>query len=168
MIFLIGMPGAGKTYWGQKLATAYGLPFVDMDAYIENWQQECVSELFATYGEDWFRKCEHEALVQIIKTQPTATVVACGGGTPVFYGNMDVMNNAGCTIYLRTGIATIRDRVSANDDRPLFYVKDIEARLHDIFAARISIYEQAQYVLDTENLSTANFTQIITSCTNRL
>lgn len=168
MIFLLGMPGTGKTYWGQKLAKAYELPFIDMDVYIENWQQECVSELFATYGEEWFRKCEHDALMQIIEKQPHNTIVACGGGTPVFYGNMDVMNKAGCTVYLRTALATLNDRVSANKDRPLFYVVDIKTRLHDIFTARISIYEQARYVLDTENLSTANFAQIISSCTNPL
>jgi Shikimate kinase len=167
MIFLTGMPGAGKTYWAHLLSAAYGLPFIDMDAYIENWQQECVSELFATYGEDWFRKCEHEALMQIINTQPHDTIVACGGGTPVFHGNMDLMNKTGCTIYLRTSLSTLRDRVSANEDRPLFHVVDIETRLHDILAARISIYEQAEYILDTENLSTANFAQIISSCTSQ-
>jgi len=67
MIFLIGMPGAGKTYWGQKIAKTYQLDFIDLDTFIEEKENKKIGKLFEEIGEDSFRNKEHDALNEICR-----------------------------------------------------------------------------------------------------
>lgn len=169
MIFLIGMPGTGKSYWGRRLSAHYKLPFVDMDDYIMQAGQKTIAELFDIYGEHQFRITENKVLRKVIDNNTANTIVACGGGTPCFMNNMLLMQQAGAVVYLRAGIplllSHLQDEIAK---RPLLErQKDMETYLQQLLNTRRSIYEQANYILDTENISLTNFDQIITVCTNR-
>src|SRR3954468_20375196 len=97
-IFLVGMPGTGKTWWGTRLASEYQVLFIDLDTYIEQHEKASVPALFASYGEKGFREKEHIALEKLVADKTFNGIVACGGGTPCFSGNMELMKGAGTVI----------------------------------------------------------------------
>jgi len=168
IIFLIGMPFAGKTYWAKKLSENYGVPYVDMDELIEKAQGKTVSEIFETDGEANFRLLEHQLLATIIDSYQRPLIVSCGGGAPVFYDNMELMNKAGCTVFLDAGIATLAGRFEQKEEaneRPLLAsVSDIQSELKELFEKRKNIYKQAHYILHAEQISITNFDKIFSLC----
>ena len=89
-IILIGYMGAGKTTVGKALAKELGIPFYDLDWYIESRMRKKVSQIFAEKGEEGFRKIEHNMLHEVAEFENV--VISCGGGTPCFFDNMDYMN----------------------------------------------------------------------------
>ncbi|MEP7108404.1 MAG: shikimate kinase [Ferruginibacter sp.] len=118
IFFLIGFMGSGKTHWGKIWAAENQLSFVDLDEIIESKAKKTIPEIFEKSGEDHFRKLEAKALRTCAGLQNT--IVACGGGTPCFFENMQWMNDHGITIYLSCTTAEILHRVlSEPEKRPL-------------------------------------------------
>lgn len=77
-IYLIGMPGSGKSTLGRKVASNLRLPFTDVDLRIQDAFQKPVGEIFAEYGEEAFRTIETNMLIQITREQPG--IISTGGG----------------------------------------------------------------------------------------
>ena len=46
IVYLVGMPGAGKTVVGRELAGRLGVPFIDLDTEIEREQGRPITEIF--------------------------------------------------------------------------------------------------------------------------
>ncbi len=168
-IFLVGMPGAGKTYWGQKLAQEYKLEFTDLDVFIAGQEQATIPALFAQYGESGFREKESKYLMKLIKTTDVA-IIACGGGAPCFHRNMALMKEAGIVIYLQADIETLMHNIQKSDEiRPLLKGKaNIGGYLKGLLHKRTAFYEQAHFILQTKNISLITFDEIISSCINKL
>ena len=150
-IFLIGLPGSGKSTLGKRLARALRLPFVDLDAVIEAAAGQPIHTIFTEQGEEVFRGQEQEALHQVI-AQHASFVLATGGGTPCFYDNMPVMNRLGITLYLDIPIAVIAQRMQGAQvtNRPLLHgmnTKALEQEFNTKFAHRLPVYQQARYTL---------------------
>ena len=164
-VFLIGMPGAGKTWWGSRLALKYSLPFIDLDTFIEQQENVGIPALFASYGETGFREREHIALQKLLADLTFKGIVACGGGTPCFAGNMELMKTAGVVIYLRTAIATLINNMNNSAaERPMLKGKDDPAGyLADLLKERQEFYGQAHFILQTEDISVSTFAEIIGS-----
>jgi len=168
-IFLIGMPGVGKTYWGQKLAEHLHMRFVDLDDFIEERENDSILALFAQQGEEKFREMERNALEAVLADKDTPTVVACGGGTPCFFDNMDRMKEAGCVIFLRAEMDTLLDRLFTDlEFRPLLQVDSVHDKLHQLADHRLPVYERAHHILEVETVSVNTFEEIILSCTSEL
>ena len=91
--------GAGKTTVGKALAKALGLPFYDLDWYIETRMRRTVKQIFDESGEEGFRRIEHNMLHEVAEFENV--VVSCGGGTPCFYDNIDYMNAQAQVVYLK-------------------------------------------------------------------
>lgn len=169
IIFLIGMPGAGKSYWGVQLCQEFNLPCIDLDDYIAEKEHAGISELFAQYGEVGFREREHKYLKEVIKKVSETTIVACGGGAPCFHNNMRLMKNAGTVIYLDADTGTLMHNLQKNDIiRPtLSNQQDLYVHLEGLRAKRKFFYEQAHYILHTKDISLTTFGEILSSCINR-
>lgn len=168
MIFFMGMPGSGKSFWASTLAAALDLPFIDLDVYFEDKEKMTIAEYFDKHGQDAFRVKEKEALLEIIKTKASNYVVACGGGTPAFFDNLDTMKKAGCTIYLTAAMDTIIQRLEHSPTRrPLLEGRDIKEGLRELYDQRHPFFSQADYIFDVDNISVANFEKIIPSCIDR-
>ena len=120
IIFLLGMPGCGKSTVGRELARETGFLLIDLDTYIIQKEKISIPQIFKTKGEDYFRKAETNALNEIISKNKKA-IVAVGGGTPCFNNNMSVMLQGGKTIYLKAAPDVLATRIE-NDitERPLF------------------------------------------------
>ena len=79
-VVLVGMMGVGKSSVGRKLATLLHLPFIDADEEIERAAQMSIPEIFAQYGEAYFRDGERRVIARIIDGPGTRAVIATGGG----------------------------------------------------------------------------------------
>jgi shikimate kinase len=167
MLFLIGMPGAGKTYWGKKIAESYQLPFIDIDEVIESEAGMPIAAIFEQHGEEHFREIEMKVLHNVIGTSSGLGIIACGGGTPAFYDNLERMKKAGCVVYLSASLATLRHRLEADRNvRPLID-SNMEDKLKDLLSKRAPIYGLADYVVDVETATVHTFAQILETCINR-
>lgn len=145
-IFLVGMMGSGKTTTGKQLASLLGWPFSDLDQFIEESQGCSIQALFEKLGETEFRLLEREALLQVLDL-PSPRVIACGGGTPCFSGNMDRMKEAGWVIYLETPVHLLVSRLKGKSYlRPLLSGIDIKSILTALIERRAPFYEQAHIV----------------------
>ncbi len=150
-IFIIGLPGAGKTFAGKALAEQLRFPFYDLDALVEEQSAQTISTIFDEVGEDGFRKREAEALRSFTQ-QAQQFVMACGGGTPCFNENMEFMNAHGLTIYLTEPIEIIAQRLAKEKaHRPLIAKLDagqLQSYLVDLKAKREPFYLQAKLIVD--------------------
>jgi shikimate kinase len=144
-IYLIGMPGSGKTTLGKQLADEMSLPFIDLDDEIQKREQLTIPEIFITKGEDHFRQIESSLLVEHA-TLPTDFVMATGGGAPCFYKGIEIINNSGLSIFLDVAVDELLNRLKANHDRPLLGkdLQEKETRLRQLHSTRLVIYNQAK------------------------
>lgn len=169
LLFLIGMPGAGKSYWAKEIANAYRFKFVDTDLLIEAQQNKTIPAIFQEYGEAVFREMEQTVLKDIINNQTGNTVVAVGGGTPCFHNQIEDMLQAGTVLYLQTPIEILISRLQNSiSQRPLLEGKEgMHTYLEALYNVRQIVYEKAHHILPAENISLTTFEKIIASCTDR-
>jgi shikimate kinase len=149
-IILIGYMGAGKTTVGKALAKELGLPFYDLDWYIESRRRKTIAQLFAEMGEEGFRKVEYNMLHEVAEFENV--VISCGGGTPCFFDNMDYMNQQAQVVYLKATPEVLFSHLAmSKNERPL-----LKGKSHDELIAFISeqlqhreqYYLKAKYQLD--------------------
>ena len=142
--------GAGKTTVGRALSKELGIPFYDLDWYIESRRHKTVSEIFAEQGEDTFRKIEHNMLHEVAEFENV--IISCGGGTPCFFDNIDYMNQQGQVVYLKaTPEVLYQHLMMGKGERPLLKGKSKEELMTFIreqLEKREPFYEKAQYTLD--------------------
>ena len=107
--FLIGFMGCGKTFVGKRIAQELDIPFYDLDEYISEKENMSISEIFEKKGEDYFRQVERMCLRDfgIIGD----AVIACGGGTPCYFDNLEWINETGTSIYLQTPVELLAKRL---------------------------------------------------------
>jgi shikimate kinase len=163
-IYLIGFMAAGKTHWGQQLSQKLNIPFFDTDDEIINAEGRTINEIFDKFGEEYFRLKEKGFLRTITESYPTF-VMACGGGLPCYFNNIDYMNQSGTTVWLNTPMQTLFQRLLVEKDkRPLLKdLSDNQLRSYIIkkFADRKIYYEQAETVIDDEEISLDHFIEKI-------
>jgi 3-dehydroquinate synthase len=143
-IVLIGMMGSGKTTVGKALAKRLGWRFLDLDRIVEQKAGRRIQEIFEQQGEEAFRRMETSALREIEGGEPY--VLACGGGTPFFEDNEQLLWSMGTVVYLRHAADVLWSRVSANRNRPL--AQSGEARFSELLAQREPKYMKAHLVVD--------------------
>lgn len=141
-IFLIGLPGAGKTTMGLDLAVDLGIQFVDLDQDIEKAAKLSVSEIFEEKGEAHFRQLEKLHLEKVIDELDNF-VMATGGGTPCFFNNLERMKQAGKVIYINTPIEIIENRLKQDVNRPLMK----NHTLNELSEKRKGWYSQADHTI---------------------
>lgn len=154
-IFLIGFMGVGKTTVGKKVAAALHIPFLDLDNYISQQQNMSVADIFQHFGEDYFRMCESKCLQEIIVAHKNV-VLACGGGTPAYLSNMQLMNENGTTIYMCAGFDFLMSRIKQSPIIRPMVKKHMgignENGLLTLFEQRKPVYERALRVVNVEKL----------------
>lgn len=143
--FLIGYMGSGKSSLGKLLAEELKIPFYDLDVYIEKQENQTIAEIFKTKGEIYFRRLEHEKLKELLKeTEPM--VLALGGGTPCYAGNMDLLLENGSSIYLQYPLEVLVDRLwLAKEQRPIIAHIGTKKLLEDF--VRKHLFERAPYYM---------------------
>ena len=162
-IFLTGYMGSGKSSTGKLLASQLDYNFIDLDKFIEKEHKMTIPEIFSSKGEKEFRAMEHNCLKKVVEKENT--VVACGGGTPCYYGNMELMNNNGTTVYLKMSVDTLVNRLlHAKDKRPLILnktEKELKEFVNRQLEKREDIYHKAQYIVKAKELNVQELADFI-------
>lgn len=170
-IFLIGLPGAGKTTLGQALATTRGWPFIDLDQAIELAVGRPIAAIFQQNGEAAFRQIEADILRVVGLDTPL--VLATGGGTPCFHDSMAWLLAHGQVLWLDVAPADIARRLLASPpstlaNRPLLATSvalpeatlaealfSLSAYLTRTLDARRAFYALAPYKIAESSLQAA-------------
>ncbi len=152
-IFLIGFMGSGKSHWGRLLSEKLGMRFFDLDEQIIEQAGKSIVEVFATEGEEQFRLIEKDVL-HIITESHDSFVMACGGGAPCYFNNIEFMNKAGTTVWIHTPLDVLFQRLlKEKDKRPLikeFSDDQLQSYINKKFADRRIYYQQAKVSVDEE------------------
>jgi len=154
-LFLIGLPGSGKSTIGKALANRLTMDFVDLDEQIELREGKIVPEIFATQGEDYFRRIEAELLREWVNAE-RSFVMSTGGGTPCFFDGITLINQYGISLFLDEQVDVIVGRLENNQERPLLRsdnAEDMRAKLRSLREARLSIYQQASITVSSPTVS---------------
>ena len=155
-IFLIGLPGSGKSTFGKSLAFELSVPFVDLDQEIEKEEGRTIKEIFKEMKEDYFRQYESQTLRKWCAS-PDSFVMATGGGAPCFFDNMDQINTAGKSIFLDVPADEIARRILNThiSERPLFSTDNAESlkdRIEFMRSQRINFYKLAHITIAGERI----------------
>lgn len=154
LIFLVGLPGSGKSTLGKKLAKQLGFTFFDLDQLIEEKENATITEIFEKKGEEFFRRTESEVLIQIT---PKNKIIATGGGTPAYNKNIDFMLQHGIVIWLDADVNLIAQRVfNAKSTRPMFknlHLTQVQEKLQQLFIEREMYYSQAHIKISIKSLN---------------
>ena len=158
-IALTGFMAAGKTVVSRRLARVLGWSFVDLDAVIEADEGLAVRVIFASRGERYFREREKAALGQVL--DGSEQVIALGGGAVVDPDNLRLLKERSLLIWLKVSPQTVLGRTGETNDRPLLQGPDRLKRIEELSAERESIYAEADFTLDTDELTVDQVVQRI-------
>jgi shikimate kinase/3-dehydroquinate synthase len=156
-IFLLGLPGSGKSAVGARLAVLLGWRLIDTDERVERAAGCSIPELFAREGEAVFRERESAALAEA--AEGTRVVVATGGGIGEREGNLALMRERGWSVTLSVTPQTALERLrraagdtgrAIGDARPLLAAPDPLARLGALIERRRAWYEAADELLSAD------------------
>lgn len=153
-IFLLGYMGVGKTTAGRELAKFLKLEFIDLDQFIQNRYNKTINQLFEQLGESGFREIENKILKEVADFENV--VISTGGGTPCFFDNMQIMNAAGTTVYMKAGAELLSERLElCKEKRPLIKDKNKEELLlfvEENLNRREPHYSQAKIIFEANEL----------------
>lgn len=144
-IVLVGMMGVGKSTVGRKLASMIHAPFVDADEEIETAAQMSISEIFAQYGEPYFRDGERRVIARLLGSgaRGDRKVLATGGGAFCDPETRALILDNAIAVWLDTDIDTLVERVRRKDTRPLLRQGDPREILTRLREERLPAYSQA-------------------------
>ncbi len=148
-IILTGFMGVGKTSVGTRLAKDLGFVFVDTDLVIEDDQKTTITEIFSSFGEQYFREVETRVIRRVLENE--GQVISTGGGAVIRDENRQAFKENGVTICLTARPEVIYDRIRHETHRPLLQVPDPLGRIRELLAVRSPFYHQADFIVDTSD-----------------
>jgi len=170
-VVLVGMMGVGKSSLGRRLATQLGVDFVDADEEIEKAARLTIPEIFATYGEAFFRDGERRVIARLLGVADTGSgpsadglalpplpcaragvkVIATGGGAFVNDQTRALILSRGIAVWLDADLDTLVERTARKDNRPLLKQGNPREILAALKAAREPFYAQAPIMVLSGN-----------------
>jgi len=155
-IFLVGLPGSGKSTFGKMLSDKLKIQFIDLDSQIVENQGMSIPEIFKSMGEEGFRIIERNNLNLILENNDQF-LLATGGGAPCFFDNISTMLSSGFVIFLNENIDEIVRRVLAEKStRPLIEKinnKSMEKSLRNLYDRRLPYYSQSHITLNPDEIN---------------
>ncbi len=149
-IVLVGMPGAGKTYIGKKLAKLLvHFSLVDTDERIEQKNKMKISEIFDNYGENHFRALEEDIIDEISKNKNQ--IISIGGGALKSKKNINALKKNSLIFYLKASPSEIYKRIKNETHRPLLKQDSSENTIKNLLKEREKNYSKANFVINTDN-----------------
>lgn len=148
-LFLVGLPGSGKSTLGRQLARRLRKRFVDADAELEQRLGVSIPTIFEIEGESGFRDREEATLAEL--TLLEGVVLSTGGGAVLRQANRIRLKENGTVVYLHAEPVTLFERVRHGRNRPLLQAADPMARLAQLYGERDALYrEVADHIVESE------------------
>lgn len=148
--------GSGKTLVSKELSILNNFKIFDLDTEISKQNNRSITEIFKEKGEIFFRKTEKEVLEKILSTEKNI-ILSLGGGTPCYYNNIDSINEKTISVFLKTNVKNLAQRLSSEKDkRPLIQNisnEDLPEFIAKHLFERNPFYNQAKITINTDNLS---------------
>lgn len=116
-IMLIGFMGAGKSTVSAYLSHLLGMEEVETDGLIVEKEGMSIPQIFEEYGEEYFRNCESNTLIELQKREQL--IVSCGGGIVLREENVEHMKKHGRIVLLTASPETTLKRVKDSTERPI-------------------------------------------------
>ncbi|MCI9664757.1 MAG: shikimate kinase [Lachnospiraceae bacterium] len=158
-IILTGFMGCGKTSVGIRLSYTLRRTLIDTDKWIEKKQGKTVSEIFASEGEEAFRRMESECIRELIGTAE-GQIISTGGGLPVRKENRKLLKKLGTVYYLEVTPECVFERLKGDTTRPLLQGENPREKIRELLEAREAFYQEgADVVIE---VSAKSFEDIIT------
>ena len=146
-IVLTGLMGSGKTTIGKKIAEKTGMKFTDTDELIVQKAGKSINQIFIDDGELFFRDMESEIIEEVSKQENI--VISTGGGAVLRDKNTENLKQNGVLFYLYAPAEEIYRRIKDDKDRPLLNTENPVETLKIIQARRESLYNQADFKINT-------------------
>lgn len=148
-IVLVGMPGAGKSFIGCKLAKLLAhFDYIDTDETIEEQMDLTVSEIFEQHGESHFRELESQIIKSLSKNRNQ--IISIGGGAFENPENISSLKENGITFYLKASPYELFNRIQNQTHRPLLKNGFSQDSIKNLFKKREKSYMKADFVIDTD------------------
>lgn len=145
-LILCGFMGCGKTTLGKKLAGHFGRELIDTDSEIVKREGKSIADIFATYGEPYFRRLETELIKEFSARENL--IISLGGGLAANTDNHPYLKAAGKVILLDCGIDETLNRIMGDNSRPL--TKGGKEDIINRYNLRKPIYEAvADVIIDS-------------------
>lgn len=152
-IIFVGFMGAGKTSIGKRFSEKNKMEFIDTDKKIEEKASMKISDIFATHGEEYFRKLETNILSELLNMEEKK-VISVGGGLPMREENRKLLKQLGFVVFLEATKETILERIGYDMSRPLLAGEDREEKIDKLLEERSPIYrELSDLIIKTDQKS---------------
>jgi len=158
-IVITGFMGTGKSVVAKELARKLKMEFIDMDKIIEERQGASIADIFAGYGEKYFREQENKLVKELSKEENM--VIATGGGALLSSDNTRMLGQTGEIVCLYADSRTIYNRVKRKNNRPLLKGENVLCKINRLLKERKKIYDNIKWKIDTTNLSIQEVTDKI-------
>ena len=151
-IVLVGMPASGKTTIGTLLANQLdSYIHIDIDSVIEKTQGIKISDIFAKFSEDYFRKLEYNTIKMVCTGKNK--IISTGGGSFENPDNRATLLKFGKVFYLKSDLDILYYRISEDSTSPLLQKENPRQVLADLIKKREENYQKAHYTIDTSAMS---------------
>lgn len=155
-IFMIGMPGSGKSTLGRRVAEALHMDFLDTDAEITESEGMTPEEIIMIQGEEKLRAMEHALLLRLLEKENL--FISTGGGFPVHHDNMTIMNERAITVYVKYSAEVLWERLEKDRVRPL---SNSLPSLIQLLEERSEVYDKADIIVTGEEEANENLGNVI-------
>jgi XRE family aerobic/anaerobic benzoate catabolism transcriptional regulator len=153
VVALLGLRGAGKTTVGRRLARRLHVRFVELDQSVEEAANLTLAEIFSLHGEEYYRRLERDALIEILDTA-TEAVVATGGGIVTDVESFALLRRRAATVWLKARPEDHWNRVvKQGDRRPMADHPQAMHDLRELLASREPLYSTAGLTVETSGKS---------------
>ncbi|RKS97273.1 shikimate kinase [Chryseobacterium defluvii] len=154
IISLVGYMGSGKSHVSKILSEKLNFKLIDLDKEISRRNKLTIPEIFENKGEIYFRKLERETLEEILATQENI-ILSLGGGTPVYYNNMEIINHNSKSIFLKASVASLTERLSKQKEKRPLIAHISDESLPEFIAKHLfernEFYNKAQFSVNTDS-----------------
>jgi shikimate kinase len=156
---------AGKSTVGKKLARKLGVKFYDIDDIVVE-RHGPVSDIFYAQGEKQFRRYEYEAIADVLDSEPG--VIALGGGAVTFDDSLKLLKKRTYRIFVKVPPEQILGRLRRSKVvRPLIGPTPSLSKIKELYASRMPRYSHADYVVEADDMSTAQIVDAIAQWLNK-
>ena len=146
------MMGAGKSSVGRCLQRRTGLARLDTDEMVARQFGVSIPEIFETHGEQKFRDAETETLGKLAPDRPA--IIVTGGGIVLRPDNVELLKRLGTIVWLNADEATLFERASRRNDRPLLQNENPRTAFSELLRKRLPLYRSAANLkIDTALMS---------------